>query len=221
MIRRSGLNRRLEHPVRDQPDERPDVVIEMNPRVSRSSALASKATGFPIAKIAAKLALGYHLDEFRTTSRADARVFEPTSTTSSSKSRGGLSRSSRSADRTLTTQMKSVGEAMAIGRTSRKRSEGDPLAGAARQPAARISAAASTPPRMPTRTTARCRSAGGSERSADVGDLPRARRGWTIEKLHDGGRRSTVVPRVPAARGADGAGGDGGLPAALQGIDGS
>ena len=56
-------HRRLERAVRDQPGQRRMVVIEMNPRVSRSSALASKATGFPIAKVAAKLAVGYTLDE--------------------------------------------------------------------------------------------------------------------------------------------------------------
>ena len=72
------------------------IVIEMNPRVSRSSALASKATGFPIAKIAAKLALGTTSTRSRTTSRASRRPpSSPRSTTSSSRSRGGTSRSSR------------------------------------------------------------------------------------------------------------------------------
>ncbi len=101
------------------PDDGRMTVIEMNPRVSRSSALASKATGFPIAKIAAKLALGYRLDEIPERHharhaglvRADHRL-------------RGRRRFPRwafekfpQADETLTTQMKSVGEAMAIGRT--------------------------------------------------------------------------------------------------------
>ncbi len=94
------------------------VVIEMNPRVSRSSALASKATGFPIAKIAAKLAVGYTLDEIpNDITRSTPSCFEPTWTTSWSRSRAGRSRSSPTASPVLGTQMKSVGEAMAIGRT--------------------------------------------------------------------------------------------------------
>ena len=96
------------------------VVIEMNPRVSRSSALASKATGFPIAKVAAKLAVGYTLDELqqRHHRRRDAgELRADASTTSSPRSRASRSRSSREADSRLTTQMKSVGEVMAIGRT--------------------------------------------------------------------------------------------------------
>jgi carbamoyl-phosphate synthase large subunit len=93
------------------------VVIEMNPRVSRSSALASKATGFPIAKIAAKLAVGYTLDELRTTSPAeDAGLFEPTIDYVVTKiPRFAFEKFRRPT--TLTTQMKSVGEVMAIGRT--------------------------------------------------------------------------------------------------------
>jgi carbamoyl-phosphate synthase large subunit len=99
------------------------IVIEMNPRVSRSSALASKATGFPIAKVAAKLAVGYTLDELRNdiTGGADAGSLRAErSTTSSPRSRAWPSRSSRGRC-TLTTQMKSVGEVMAIGRPSRSR----------------------------------------------------------------------------------------------------
>jgi carbamoyl-phosphate synthase large subunit len=78
------------------------IVIEMNPRVSRSSALASKATGFPIAKIAAKLAVGYTLDELRNdiTGGATPASFEPRSTTSSPRSRASPSRSSRPPTRT-------------------------------------------------------------------------------------------------------------------------
>jgi carbamoyl-phosphate synthase large subunit len=94
------------------------VVIEMNPRVSRSSALASKATGFPIAKIAAKLALGYHLDEIpNDITRVTPASFEPTLDYVVIKIPRWNFEKFPQADRTLTTQMKSVGEAMAIGRT--------------------------------------------------------------------------------------------------------
>jgi carbamoyl-phosphate synthase large subunit len=94
------------------------VVIEMNPRVSRSSALASKATGFPIAKIAAKLALGYHLDEIpNDITRLTPASFEPTLDYIVVKFPRWNFEKFPQANRTLTTQMKSVGEAMAIGRT--------------------------------------------------------------------------------------------------------
>ena len=94
------------------------VVIEMNPRVSRSSALASKATGFPIAKIAAKLALGYTLDEIpNDITRLTPASFEPTIDYIVVKVPRWAFEKFPRADRTLTTQMKSVGEVMAIGRT--------------------------------------------------------------------------------------------------------
>jgi carbamoyl-phosphate synthase large subunit len=94
------------------------VAIEMNPRVSRSSALASKATGFPIAKIAAKLALGYHLDEIpNDITRVTPASFEPSIDYVVVKIPRWNFEKFPEADRTLTTQMKSVGEAMAIGRT--------------------------------------------------------------------------------------------------------
>src|SRR5688572_28268974 len=94
------------------------LVIEMNPRVSRSSALASKATGFPIAKIAAKLALGYRLDEIQNDiTRVTPASFEPTIDYVVVKVPRWAFEKFPQADRTLTTQMKSVGEAMAIGRT--------------------------------------------------------------------------------------------------------
>jgi carbamoyl-phosphate synthase large subunit len=97
------------------------VAIEMNPRVSRSSALASKATGFPIAKIAAKLALGYHLDEIpNDITRLTPASFEPTIDYIVVKFPRWNFEKFPQADRTLTTQMKSVGEAMAIGRTFRE-----------------------------------------------------------------------------------------------------
>ncbi len=94
------------------------VVIEMNPRVSRSSALASKATGFPIAKIAAKLAVGYTLDEIRNDiTRETPASFEPVLDYCVVKFPRWAFEKFPEADSTLTTQMKSVGEVMAIGRT--------------------------------------------------------------------------------------------------------
>ena len=94
------------------------IVIEMNPRVSRSSALASKATGFPIAKIAAKLAVGYTLDELpNDITRETPASFEPTIDYCVVKIPRFTFEKFPSADPSLTTQMKSVGEAMSIGRT--------------------------------------------------------------------------------------------------------
>jgi carbamoyl-phosphate synthase large subunit len=94
------------------------VIIEMNPRVSRSSALASKATGFPIAKIAAKLAVGYLLDEIKNDiTRETPASFEPTIDYVVTKIPRFAFEKFPQADPTLNTQMKSVGEAMAIGRT--------------------------------------------------------------------------------------------------------
>ncbi len=100
------------------PDTGRMIVIEMNPRVSRSSALASKATGFPIAKIAAKLAVGYTLDELKNDiTRETPASFEPTIDYCVVKIPRFTFEKFPTADPTLTTQMKSVGEAMAIGRT--------------------------------------------------------------------------------------------------------
>jgi carbamoyl-phosphate synthase large subunit len=106
------------------PDNGDMVVIEMNPRVSRSSALASKATGYPIAKIAAKLAVGYTLDELPNPITTDDKkglhtsaCFEPTIDYVVIKIPRWTFEKFPDADETLTTQMKSVGEAMAIGRT--------------------------------------------------------------------------------------------------------
>ena len=101
------------------PDDGRMVVIEMNPRVSRSSALASKATGFPIAKIAAKLAIGYTLDELRNeiTGGATPASFEPSIDYVVTKIPRFAFEKFPTADSRLTTQMKSVGEVMAIGRT--------------------------------------------------------------------------------------------------------
>jgi carbamoyl-phosphate synthase large subunit len=101
------------------PDDGRLLVIEMNPRVSRSSALASKATGFPIAKVAAKLAIGYTLDELRNeiTGGATPASFEPTIDYVVTKVPRFTFEKFPQADDRLTTQMKSVGEVMAMGRT--------------------------------------------------------------------------------------------------------
>jgi carbamoyl-phosphate synthase large subunit len=100
------------------PDNGRMTIIEMNPRVSRSSALASKATGFPIAKIAAKLAVGFLLDEIRNDiTRETPASFEPTIDYVVTKIPRFAFEKFAQADPTLNTQMKSVGEAMAIGRT--------------------------------------------------------------------------------------------------------
>ena len=100
------------------PDNGRLVVIEMNPRVSRSSALASKATGFPIAKFAAKLAVGYLLEEIRNDiTRETPACFEPTIDYVVVKVPRFAFEKFSAADPILNTQMKSVGEAMAIGRT--------------------------------------------------------------------------------------------------------
>src|SRR5246127_3887478 len=100
------------------PDTGRMIVIEMNPRVSRSSALASKATGFPIAKIAAKLAVGYRLHELANDiTRKTKACFEPTIDYVVTKIPRFAFEKFPEADATLTTQMKSVGETMAIGRT--------------------------------------------------------------------------------------------------------
>ncbi|MEC8172467.1 MAG: carbamoyl-phosphate synthase large subunit, partial [Pseudomonadota bacterium] len=100
------------------PDDGRLVVIEMNPRVSRSSALASKATGFPIAKIAAKLAVGYTLDELdNDITKVTPASFEPTIDYVVTKMPRFTFEKFSGAEATLTTAMKSVGEAMSIGRT--------------------------------------------------------------------------------------------------------
>src|SRR6202030_4858068 len=101
------------------PDDGRVLVIEMNPRVSRSSALASKATGYPIAKIAAKLAVGYTLDELKNeiTGGETPASFDPTIDYVVTKVPRFAFEKFKQADDRLTTQMKSVGEVMAIGRT--------------------------------------------------------------------------------------------------------
>lgn len=101
------------------PDEKEDIVaIEINPRVSRSSALASKATGYPIAKVASKLALGYHLDELQNQiTKSTSALFEPTLDYVIVKIPRWNFDKFEGADRTLGLQMKSVGEVMGIGRS--------------------------------------------------------------------------------------------------------
>jgi carbamoyl-phosphate synthase large subunit len=104
------------------PDNGRMIIIEMNPRVSRSSALASKATGFPIAKVAAKLAVGYTLDELQNeiTGGATPASFEPSIDYVVTKIPRFTFEKFPKADSRLTTQMKSVGEVMAIGRTQQE-----------------------------------------------------------------------------------------------------
>ena len=101
------------------PDEKEDIIaIEINPRVSRSSALASKATGYPIAKIAAKLAIGYHLDELENQiTKSTSALFEPTLDYVIVKIPRWNFDKFEGADRTLGLQMKAVGEVMGIGRS--------------------------------------------------------------------------------------------------------
>ena len=163
------------------------VMIEMNPRVSRSSALASKATGFPIAKIAAKLAVGYTLDEIPNdiTARFDAGELraEP-STTSSPRSRDGRSRSCPARRGILGTQMQSVGEVMAIGRTFPESLQ----KGLRSLEQGRIGPQLRLRPRRSSRDR-RHRAAGARSRSPtperifQIGEL--LRRGVSIDDIHD------------------------------------
>ena len=100
------------------PDNGKMVIIEMNPRVSRSSALASKATGFPIAKVAARLAVGYTLDEIQNDiTKTTPASFEPSIDYVVTKIPRFAFEKFTGADNTLTTSMKSVGETMSIGRS--------------------------------------------------------------------------------------------------------
>ena len=146
------------------PENGRQVVIEMNPRVSRSSALASKATGFPIAKIAAKLAVGYTLDELANDITQKTKAcFEPTIDYVVTKVPRFNFEKFPEASPTLTTQMKSVGEGMAIGRTFRESSKR--VCGAWR-PAA--SGSAVTRGRHPRRRWTRRNSVAASRRRAPI-----------------------------------------------------
>ena len=156
----------------------------MNPRVSRSSALASKATGFPIAKIAAKLALGYHLDEIpNDITRVTPASFEPTIDYVVVKIPRWNFEKFPQADRTLTTQMKSVGEAMAIGRTFKEAFMKGVRSLELGRSGLLFSRSRASRPR--TRPHA---SESGSAVPTDrrLWDLFRALdRGWTVEQIHD------------------------------------
>jgi len=158
------------------------VVIEMNPRVSRSSALASKATGFPIAKIAAKLALGYHLDEIpNDITRLTPASFEPTIDYVVVKIPRWNFEKFPQADRTLTTQMKSVGEAMAIGRTFK-----EAFMKGVRSLELGRSGLLFAPSQMDEEDDVGLRKRLAMPTDRRLWDLFRAiERGWTVEQLHD------------------------------------
>ena len=166
------------------PDNGRMVVIEMNPRVSRSSALASKATGFPIAKVAAKLAVGYTLDELENdiTGGVTPASFEPSIDYVVTKIPRFTFEKFEQADPRLTTQMKSVGEMMAIGRSFQEslqkacrgletgKSGLDPVLGELPEAEAR-------------RTLRRELGTAGAERLWYVADALRA--GWALEEVHE------------------------------------
>jgi carbamoyl-phosphate synthase large subunit len=156
----------------------------MNPRVSRSSALASKATGFPIAKIAAKLALGYHLDEIpNDITRLTPASFEPTIDYIVVKYPRWNFEKFPQADRTLTTQMKSVGEAMAIGRTFK---EAFLKAVRSLELGKSGNLFADTPTQLEEEDESALRKRLVVPSDRRMWALFRAlRRGWTIETLHD------------------------------------
>src|SRR4051812_43988473 len=158
------------------------VVIEMNPRVSRSSALASQATGLPIAKIAAKLALGYHLDEIKNDiTRLTPASFEPTIDYVVVKIPRWNFEKFPQADRTLTTQMKSVGEAMAIGRTFK-----EAFMRGVRSLELGRSGLMFAPTNMDDEDDAALRKRLAIATDRRMWDLFRAiQRGWTVEQLHD------------------------------------
>ena len=155
------------------------VVIEMNPRVSRSSALASKATGFPIAKIAAKLAIGYTLDEIRNDiTRETPACFEPTIDYVVTKiPRFTFEKFPQAEDR-LSSQMKSVGEVMAIGRTFK-----ESLQKALRGLEIGISGFDPTAGAMSDERLAERLRTPNAQRLLLVGDA--FRRGWSIGRIHD------------------------------------
>ncbi|MCZ0944207.1 MAG: carbamoyl-phosphate synthase large subunit [Gammaproteobacteria bacterium] len=166
------------------PDNGRMVVIEMNPRVSRSSALASKATGFPIAKVAAKLAVGYTLDELENdiTGGVTPASFEPSIDYVVTKIPRFTFEKFEQADPRLTTQMKSVGEVMAIGRSFQEslqkacrgletgKSGLDPVLG-------------ELPEAERRRTLRRELGTAGAERLWYVADAFRA--GWSLEDIHE------------------------------------
>ena len=176
----------------------------MNPRVSRSSALASKATGFPIAKIAAKLALGYRLDEIpNDITRVTPASFEPTIDYIVVKIPRWNFEKFPQADRTLTTQMKSVGEAMAIGRTFKEaflkgiRSLELGKDGLLfRRPEVSDEPTSSNEVERGRRGRRAAAQAGGPERPPDVGAVPRARQGLERRAAARADEDRSLVPRA-------------------------
>jgi len=206
------------------PDDGRMIVIEMNPRVSRSSALASKATGFPIAKIAAKLAVGYTLDELKNdiTGGATPASFEPSIDYVVTKiPRFAFEKFPQANDR-LTTQMKSVGEVMAMGRTFQESFQ-KALRGLEVCAALKWAPTASTKSRpirktSSTNSPARARSASGmwarpsarATRSSRCSISPRSIRGsWLRSKVPGSDRRYRADregPRRPLAEGHQDAG---------------
>ena len=166
------------------------IVIEMNPRVSRSSALASKATGFPIAKIAAKLAIGYTLDEIANDiTRATPAAFEPSLDYVVVKIPRFAFEKFPGADPTLTTTMKSVGEAMSIGR-----SFAEALGKAMRSMETKLSGFWTGPGGAGRR---RGRAAGGAENPAGRPDLRRRAGPWLGRHRRAGARGHRHRPLVP------------------------
>ncbi|MHC4952643.1 MAG: carbamoyl-phosphate synthase large subunit [Planctomycetota bacterium] len=164
------------------PEDGRIVVIEMNPRVSRSSALASKATGFPIAKFAAKLAVGYTLDEIENDiTKETPASFEPSIDYVVTKIPRFTFEKFKDADATLTTQMKSVGETMAIGRTFRE----------SLQKALRgletghhgLGADGNSPPALDDESLRRSLAVPNAERIFYVADA--LRQGWSVEQVAD------------------------------------
>ena len=173
------------------------VVIEMNPRVSRSSALASKATGFPIAKVAAKLAVGYTLDELANdiTGGATPASFEPTIDYVVTKIPRFAFEKFPGAEPMLTTSMKSVGEAMAIGRTfAGIAAEGAALAGDRARPASTRSRSTAS-----ARATTRTPSAPRSARRRPTGCSRSRRRCASASTVERDPRRLQDRPVVPRA----------------------
>ncbi|NDC01233.1 MAG: carbamoyl-phosphate synthase large subunit, partial [Verrucomicrobia bacterium] len=158
------------------------VVIEMNPRVSRSSALASKATGFPIAKIAAKLAVGYTLDELKNDiTRETPASFEPTLDYVVTKIPRFTFEKFPGAEPVLTTSMKSVGEAMGIGRTFRESFMKALRSLDLKGKEGRLDLGSRTPPVPEDELTNLLR----TPHPARLWYLSHAfNRGWTVEKIH-------------------------------------
>jgi len=164
------------------PDDGRMIVIEMNPRVSRSSALASKATGFPIAKIAAKLAIGYTLDEIRNDiTRETPASFEPSIDYVVTKFPRFTFEKFKGAEDKLTSQMRSVGEAMAIGRTFK-----EAFMKGVRSLELGKSGPLFAPSALDEEDDAALRKRLAVPHDRRMWDLFRAlQRGWTVEQIHE------------------------------------